>query len=64
VFRNSRERLAYLTGERKVMDAAQAWRTYDLDKRQYDEQKREYDDGRGSVRPTEPTPPAFPRPSN
>lgn len=64
VFRNSAERLAYLKGERKANDASQAWRTYDLDKEQYDQQKREYDQGTRGGRPTEPTPPAFPRPGN
>jgi uncharacterized protein len=64
VFHNSRERLGYLKGERQANDAAQAWRTYDLDKHAYDDQKREYDQGTQNTRPTEPTPPAFPRPGN
>ena len=64
VFHNSRERLGYLKGERQAGDAAQAWRTYDLDKHAYDDQKREYDQGTQNTRPTEPTPPAFPRPGN
>jgi len=42
VFHNSRERLGYLKGERKANDAAQAWRTYDLDKYAYDEQRRSW----------------------
>jgi TPR repeat protein len=64
VFHNSRERLGYLKGERQASDAAQAWRTYDLDKHAYDDQRRAYDEGRENTRPTEPTPPAFPRPRN
>ena len=62
VFHNSRERLAFLKGERQANDAAQAWRTYDLDKHAYDDRKRAYDQGTENTRPTEPTPPAFPRP--
>jgi TPR repeat protein len=53
VFHNSRERLGYLKRERQANDAAQAWRTYDLDKHTYDEQKREYDQGSRGTRPTE-----------
>jgi TPR repeat protein len=64
VFHNSRERLGYLKGERQASDAAQAWRTYDLDKHAYDDRRRAYDEGRENARPTEPTPPAFPRPGN
>jgi TPR repeat protein len=64
VFHNSRERLAYLKHERQANDAAQAWRTYDLDKHAYDDQKREYDQTGRGTRPTEPTPPAFPRPGS
>jgi TPR repeat protein len=64
VFHNSRERLGYLKGERQANDAAQAWRTYDLDKHAYDDRKREYDQGTQNTRPTEPTPPAFSRPGH
>jgi TPR repeat protein len=64
VFHNSRERLGYLKRERQANDAAQAWRTYDLDKHLYDDQKREYDQTGRGTRPTEPTPPTFPRPGS
>jgi hypothetical protein len=64
VFRSSNERFAYLKGERRANDAAQAWRFYESAKDEYQVSKREYEEGKRTNAPEEPHAPTFSRPND